>query len=90
MTSPFVHRVVATASKPVQSRVVFESKFIVRAAKAKPDKSSDKSFYAELDEDSGLYCVFGDNSGFAYSTYSSIEEAKEAAAKKNQELKNRK
>lgn len=36
----------------------------------------DTSFYVE--EDQGLWCVFGDNSGFAYSTHLSRSEALEA------------
>lgn len=45
----------------------------------------DKEFYAELDEESGFYCVFGDESGFAYESYASEQEAKEAAERKNEE-----
>lgn len=47
----------------------------------KQAKQIDKSFYVEFDEESGLYCVFGDNSGFAYSGHSTYEQAKEAKIK---------
>lgn len=45
----------------------------------------DKEFYAELDEGSGFYCVFGDESGFAYESYADEQEAKGAADRKNKE-----
>lgn len=41
-------------------------------------KQIDSSKYVELDEETNLYCIFGEESGFAYSCYSSYEEAKEA------------
>lgn len=39
-------------------------------------KQIDKGFYVELDEETNLHCVFGDNSGFAYSCHMSYEAAK--------------
>lgn len=31
----------------------------------------DRSFYIEMDDDTEMWCVFGDNSGFAYSAHMS-------------------
>ena len=39
--------------------------------------------YAEYDEDSGEYCVFGTESGFAYESYSSMRQAERAAERMN-------
>ena len=41
-------------------------------------KTPDKSFYVELDDDTNLWCVFGDPSGFCYSTHSSKADADKA------------
>lgn len=43
----------------------------------------DTSVYADLDEGTGLWCVFGDNTGFAYSNSMDEEKAKEYAAELN-------
>lgn len=40
-------------------------------------------FYADYDENSQLYCVFGTETGKAYSSYASQEEAEEDAKKRN-------
>lgn len=39
----------------------------------------DKTFYSDFDDESGLYCVFGDNSGFAYHSFASSNEAMDKA-----------
>lgn len=52
--------------------------------------STDTYFYAEWDDDSGLYCCFGDNSGFAYSSYSNMNEAERDADKRNARAKEKK
>ena len=39
----------------------------------------DRDFYAEWDEDTQLYGVFGTESGFCYATYSNPSEAEETA-----------
>lgn len=49
------------------------------AQAAKLDKNGD--FYADYDASSGLWCVFGTESGFAYGSYASEEEANEKARK---------
>ncbi len=41
----------------------------------------DQTFYVEFDDESGLYCVFGDNSGFAYKGCSTAEQAYEEMSK---------
>lgn len=43
----------------------------------------DTEFYADLDEKTGLHCVFGNNSGFAYSNSTSQEEAEQQARELN-------
>lgn len=45
----------------------------------------DVSFYHELDEETGDFCVFGDESGFAYASYSNEPEAKAKAEEMNLE-----
>jgi hypothetical protein len=45
----------------------------------------DTSFYAELDEETGDFCVFGDNSGFAYASFASFPQAQESADEMNEE-----
>ncbi len=45
----------------------------------KTNRRGDDAFYADLDEESGLYCVFGNQSGHAYGSYASLEEAKTTA-----------
>lgn len=40
-------------------------------------------YYADLDKASGLYCVFHTETTKAYASYSSAEEAQEAADKWN-------
>ena len=37
------------------------------------------SFYADFDEESGMWCVFGTESGFAYYSYADKESADERA-----------
>ncbi len=46
----------------------------------------DKSFYADLDEGSNLYCVFGSESGFAYSSFMDKNVAEEWAKNFNKHL----
>lgn len=48
----------------------------------------DTEIYADLDEDSGLWCAFGNNSGFAYSNSMDKAEAEKYAAELNQNKKN--
>ncbi len=48
-------------------------------------RNIDASFYAELDEDTGDFCVFGDNSGFAYASFASLPQAQEEADKMNKD-----
>lgn len=43
----------------------------------------DTEFYADLDE-SGLYCVFGNESGFAYGSFADEGEAKNYATEMNE------
>ena len=54
-----------------------------KTAKALPSKPKkpDTKFYAELDEDTGMYCAFGDPSGFCYGTYSDMDDAEAAVEK---------
>jgi hypothetical protein len=61
----------------------------------------DDAFYADFDKEtalakhsanaspeaSQLYCVFGNNSGFAYSSWASLEQATQAAVKKMAEYR---
>ncbi len=47
----------------------------------------DDDFYAEYDEETGLYCVFGNNTGFAYASYADKGEAQEHANLKNERAK---
>ena len=44
----------------------------------------DTCVYADLDEKTGLYCVFGNNSGFAYANSLDKEKAEAYAAELNQ------
>lgn len=46
----------------------------------------DFEFYSELDEESELYCVFGSDSGFAYASYASEEEAERDANTRNERV----
>jgi hypothetical protein len=65
------------------------STFIIRAAsKPRKDLSKDKSFY--VDEDDGYWCVFGDNSGHAYSSHESESEAKSALKKRQKDFEDSK
>ncbi len=43
----------------------------------------DTILYHELDEQSGLWCVFGNNSDFAYSNSMDEQQAKDYAAELN-------
>jgi hypothetical protein len=43
----------------------------------------DTELYADLDEQSGLWCVFGNNSGFAYKNSMDEQQAKDYAAELN-------
>ena len=43
-------------------------------------------FYADYDEDTALWCVFGVHSGFAYSNHCGYPEAERAALKMETEL----
>jgi hypothetical protein len=51
----------------------------------KMDRNTQGAFYAELDEDSGLFCVFGVESGFAYASYADEGEAQQKAIDMNLE-----
>jgi len=50
----------------------------------------DTSVYADLDEDSGMWCVFGDNSGFAYANSMDEQKAKDYAIELNKNKENSK
>ncbi len=50
---------------------------ILEAAKS----LTEDDFYPEFDEETGLYCVFGTESGFAYNAYSSMKEAEKEASR---------
>jgi hypothetical protein len=52
----------------------------------KLDREFEDPFYAELDEDTNLYCVFGVQSGFAYASYADMTEAEREANRRNDEL----
>ncbi len=56
-----------------------------RKADAKLPKADpkDTSFYAELDESTGDFCVFGDHSGHAYASFASMPQAEEEAKRLN-------
>lgn len=41
----------------------------------KEAQNIDTEYYVDLDDDSGLWCVFGNKSGFAYDSYASKDEA---------------
>ena len=41
-------------------------------------------FYVEYDEETGLYCVFGTESGFAYYSFASQADAEECMKKNSQ------
>ena len=41
----------------------------------KLDRQTQGPFYSELDGDTGLFCVFGVESGFAYASYADEGEA---------------
>jgi len=45
-------------------------------------------FYADYDDDSGLWCVFHTENGHAYSSWSSREEAEEDAGRRNRDDRN--
>jgi hypothetical protein len=40
-------------------------------------------FYEDFDEESGLWCVFGSETGHAYASYSDEEEARSKAEEMN-------
>ena len=42
--------------------------------------------YSDLDEETGLHCVFGAKSGFCYGTYSDVGEAADAGVELHEEL----
>lgn len=44
-------------------------------------------YYAELDEDTGLFCVFHTETDKAFGSYSSMEEAEEKADEMNRSFK---
>jgi hypothetical protein len=46
-------------------------------------KTPKGEFYADLDEDTDLYCVFHTETTKAYSSWSSMEQAKEDADRRN-------
>lgn len=37
-----------------------------------------EELYVDFDDDTGYWCVFGSDSGFAYSSWESVEQANEA------------
>jgi hypothetical protein len=41
----------------------------------KVNRYGDDAFYADWDEDTALFCVFGNESGRAYSSYAGMEQA---------------
>ena len=45
--------------------------------------SLDTELYADKDEETGLWCVFGNNSGFAYRNAMSKEQARDYAKELN-------
>ncbi|HEX9156009.1 MAG TPA: hypothetical protein VF819_10620 [Nitrospira sp.] len=47
------------------------------------------SYYAEFDENSGLYCVFGSESGKAFASYVDKGEATAKANQMNMELEHK-
>lgn len=49
----------------------------------------DTEYYADFDEGTGLYCVFGDETGHAYASYASPEEAEREAKRMNEEAESR-
>ena len=52
------------------------------------NRSEDTSFYADYDNETGLWCVFGDNTGFAYSSHADEGAAVAAAAAMNNDNDN--
>lgn len=46
-------------------------------------RKMDKAFYVEFDNDSGAYCVFGDNSGFAYASFAAEQSAQKCCDDNN-------
>lgn len=48
----------------------------VQLAKLKPKPGEER--YVDFDADTALWCVFGTESGFAYSSHASEEDAKQA------------
>lgn len=50
------------------------------------NSKGDTCFYGEWDEKSGAFCVFGDNSGFAYCSFASEAEAFAKTIEMNKEM----
>ena len=53
------------------------------------DKQVATPYYADHDSDSGLWCVFGSESGFAYSSHTVESDAQESADRRNEIAKQR-
>jgi len=58
-----------------------------RVETAARSNGKDTEFYAEKDEDTGDWCVFGDNTGKAYESYSSKAQAEARAKERNKAKK---
>lgn len=57
--------------------------YVNRTEALRRDRNYYEPFYADLDEDTQMYCVFGCESGFAYSSWATEEQAIEAANELN-------
>lgn len=67
-----------------------EKRFITHDQAHKLDDPYPDPFYAEYDEEYGMHCVFGVQSGHAYANRPSLEEAEARAAEMNARLRERK
>lgn len=66
---------------------MLSTKNVVSAFKGKKPDLAKGEFYAELDKESGLYCVFHTESAKAFASYADEDEAKDKARKMNSLVK---
>ena len=55
----------------------------------KTNAKGDTCFYGDWDEKSGMYVVFGDNSGFGYASYATQQQADAKAIELDKQLAER-
>ena len=71
------------AGEDVLGGAVSEDNVYIKTYGAVPDADyqvdAKGEFYVDLDEETGLYCVFGSETGHAYASFSDLTEAKKFA-----------